>query len=84
METHRVEKSLKRLEFEQAQATTILDNFDIPLESGINVFQNKVEIYVLDRQAVKALETTLGAAGKVLSEVKVIEVASFSQTDDLE
>ena len=84
VETHRVEKSMKRLEFEQARTTAILDDFDVPLESGINVPQNQVEIYVLDRQAVKALATTLGAAGTGLTEVKVIEVPGFSQTDELE
>ena len=84
VETHRVEKSMKRLELEQAQATTLLDEFNTTSESGINVFQNQVEVYVLDKQAVRALATTLGAAGTVLTEVKIIEVPSFSQTDDLE
>lgn len=84
VETHRVRNSLKQLEVKQAQATTILDNFNISSESGINVPRNQVEVYVLDKQAVRALATTLGAAGTVLGEVNVIEVPGFSQPADLE
>lgn len=78
-ETHRVEKSLKQLEREQAEATTALRDLDVPLESEINVRKNQVEVYVLDETKVESLAGARSAVGAVLDSVNVTEVNGFSQ-----
>jgi hypothetical protein len=49
VEIREVKYTLKELEAAQAETQLIIRNLDIPTNSGINVFENRVELYVVDR-----------------------------------
>ena len=80
IETHRVEKSLRQLELEQAEAITTLNGLAIPSQSDVSVPNNQVEVYVLDEQKVESLLATgRSAAAATLYDVNVIEVKGLGQ-----
>lgn len=79
------EKSLKQLEAEQEQAVSVLINLGIESESEINVFQNRVDILVLDidkaESVAPATDSALAgtAAATLPPGVNLVEVSAFSQ-----
>ena len=64
------------LERSQMEAMNVVGEVGIQAESGINVFQNLVELYVMDSGQ---LDAALERTGLALPDhVRVIEVSSFS------
>ena len=68
--------SLRSLEQAQRQAHDIIEATGIPVETGINVYRNRVELYAID---VKELQKALKDAGSRLPDhVTLIEVQQHS------
>lgn len=68
--------TMVELDRSQMEAMNVSSEVGVQAESGINVFQNVVELYVMDRGQ---LDSALEKAGLALPDhVRVIEVSSFS------
>lgn len=53
-EIRKATKSLKQLEADQNLTNDVLHTLKLPFESGINVFENRAELYVLDEEQLSA------------------------------
>lgn len=68
--------TMVELDRSQMEAMDVAGEVGIQAESGINVFQNVVELYVMDTGQ---LDSALERAGMALPDhVRVIEVSTFS------
>lgn len=77
LEVRKVTWSLKQLEAAQRRAGDVAQALGLPFESGINVFENRAELYVSD---LKAFNAALKSNPKVKfpGGVVIIETGSFS------
>lgn len=77
VEVRNAKTSLVELEATQVQAWDVVQKLNIPADSGINVFENRVEIYVIDvEQFTKALQS----AGILLPDtVAIIETPQLAE-----
>lgn len=81
VEVRKVARSMKQLEADQREAGRAVEALKLPFESGINVFKNRVELYILDRdQFEAALEVNPNI--RIPDGVVVIETGGFSSPDD--
>lgn len=71
-------KSLKQLEAEQQQTIAVLNNLGIESESEINVFQNRVDVLVLNKTEVNSVSRIETNAGVLPAGLNIIEVSGFS------
>ena len=77
IKARKAEASLRYLEQAQTRAHALARGTGIPVESGINIPENRVELYVID---VKGFNRALKDAGLRLPDhVKVIKVAGHSR-----
>ena len=77
VEARKVKKSMRQLKDEQSEALNVTRTLGLPAESGIDVYQNRVNLQVLDKDK---LDSLLSAArGLSIPEgVVITEVAGFS------
>lgn len=74
------EKSLRELEIIQAEASSAIENSGIPVESEIDVYNNRVKVFVVDRPQ---LDSALRDGRLNLSEkVDIISVESLSVDEE--
>ena len=77
VDTGTAETTLKDLRKAQLETISEVEKLGLAADSGINVFDNKVELYVVDK---KEIESHLTTAGRVLPErVDVIKVSNLAR-----
>ncbi len=81
VETRTARVSLADLQKAQDEALTSLRNAGIPLESGINVFDNRVELYVAEANRLQFDAAMQGKTLRLADSVQVIAIKALGKTD---
>jgi hypothetical protein len=79
VEVRTVKVSLLDLQKAQDEIISSVSNLDIPVESGINVFENRVELYVADR--VRFDEAVQSGRIRLPDNIEVITVEEMGKPD---
>lgn len=80
VQVRKVAKALKQLEAEQRQADSAVRALGLPSESGINIFKNAAELYVLDEEELNAASNARTTIN-IPTGVNVTEVPTFSSDE---
>lgn len=81
VEVRKVARSTKQLEADQREAGRAVEALKLPFESDINVFKNRAELYILDRdQFEAALKANPNV--RIPGGVVIIETGGFSSLED--